>query len=157
MVSPKARAALHTIFIAAVLLNGVIGALDIILGTLFILSPNLLIVIEPYRTLPIGTIIYTILSFIDTHARSMGAFYFFSHGAIKLFLVWGLYTARIWVYPIAIAFLAGFSLYQGYALSIEYSFFVAFLLACNVVVIGLIAHEYTIIKKTILADKKGLL
>jgi uncharacterized membrane protein len=68
--------------------------------------------------------------------------YFFSHGIIKLFLVWGLLTNRLWAYPTAIVFLAGFSLYQIFDLFIHFSWFTALLLIVNGMTIFFIAREY---------------
>lgn len=138
-------ALLHKAFVFTVLLNGIVGTLDIAIGIFFAFQVSATSFAALYTHTFIGTFFTWAIALIGTHSQ-MGAFYFFSHGAVKLFLVWGLYRKKLWAYPFAIAFLSGFSVYQAFTLIASYSGFVFTLLLINIVVIILIGHEYMAIR-----------
>lgn len=134
---------LHRAFIATVIMNGVIAVLDILAGFFFAFKPSIdgyLIGFVSYG----GTIASLAQLVIDMSGRVqlIGAFYFFSHGAVKLLLVWGLWKTKLWAYPVSIVFLSGFSLYQLYEISVQFSPVVTAFLLFNTVVIILVIHEY---------------
>jgi uncharacterized membrane protein len=64
------------------------------------------------------------------------------HGIVKLALVGGLATNRLWSYPAAILVLAGFTIYQVYQLSQQYSLFLEVITVLDVIVIRLVIAEY---------------
>lgn len=144
---------LHTLFLATVFINGVIAILDIGAGFFFALQSTitpLLLHIATY-----GTIFETIVTFIlsmSSKIQTIGAFYFFSHGLVKLFLVWGLWKAKLWAYPVAIAFLGLFSVYQIYELSLHYSTILFAFLIFNTIVMFLVWKEYRYVQ-TITGNK----
>jgi membrane protein DedA with SNARE-associated domain len=127
----------------SLLLNGLIAVLDILAGFFFALQPS----ITPYligfseHTGAISTLAGLILTMSD-RVQTIGAFYFFSHGAVKFLLVWGLWKSKLWAYPVSIVFLTGFSLYQLYEIIIHYSFIVTAFLLFNTIVIILVIQEY---------------
>lgn len=134
---------LHKAFITTVIMNGVIAILDIMAGFFFALQGT----IDPYLTaLGDGTgIIATLATLVQnmsTRVQTIGAFYFFSHGAVKLLLVWGLWKSKLWAYPVSIVFLTGFSIYQLYEIITQYSFIVTAFLLFNTIVIILVIQEY---------------
>ena len=65
------------------------------------------------------------------------------HGMVKLVLVGGLATNRFWSYPAAILVFAGFTIYQLYQLSQQYSLFLEVVTVLDVIVILLVIAEYT--------------
>ena len=64
------------------------------------------------------------------------------HGIVKLALVGGLATNRLWSYPAAILVFAGFTIYQLYQLSQQYSFFLEIVTILDGIVILLVIAEY---------------
>lgn len=132
----------HKIFIVTLLTNSAIALGDIAVGFLFL-----------YKTFFTEHI--PLLQLLFSHIPSqdgIGAFYFFSHGAIKLFLLWALFSKKMWGYPLAIAFLAGFSAYQAFTLTIHFSWFVTGLLIFNLFVSWAIWKEYTINMQSLRED-----
>ncbi|MHB8174923.1 MAG: DUF2127 domain-containing protein, partial [Nitrospirota bacterium] len=69
------------------------------------------------------------------------------HGAVKLFLAAGLVRNKLWAYPASIAIFSGFALYQFYQLSLGYSLFLWIVTIVDILVVGLIVHEYRYVKK----------
>src|ERR1700736_4241687 len=70
------------------------------------------------------------------------AFYLLSHGLIKVFLVVGLLRNKLWAYPASLAFLGLFIVYQLYRFSYTHGFGLIVLTVFDVMVMGLIWHEY---------------
>ena len=64
------------------------------------------------------------------------------HGIVKLVLVGGLATNRLWSYPAAILVFAGFTLYQLYQLSQQHSLFLETVTILDLIVIILVIAEY---------------
>jgi uncharacterized membrane protein len=64
------------------------------------------------------------------------------HGIVKLVLVSGLATNRLWSYPAAILVFAGFTIYQLYQLSQQCSFVLEAVTILDVIVIVLVIAEY---------------
>lgn len=134
---------LHRAFIATVIINGAIALLDICAGFFFVFKPRIDVYLETLTAYP-GVITTLAQLIIDMSGRvqAIGAFYFFSHGAVKIFLVWGLWKSKLWAYPVSIIFLGAFGLYQLYEILQQFSFVVTAFLLFNIVVIILIIHEY---------------
>lgn len=134
---------LHRAFIATVIMNGVIAVLDILAGFFFAFKPSIDIYLMGFAGY--GGIVSALAQLIidmSGRVQLIGAFYFFSHGAVKLLLVWGLWKTKLWAYPVSIVFLSGFSLYQLYEISVQFSPIVTAFLLFNTVVIILVIHEY---------------
>ena len=70
------------------------------------------------------------------------ALYLISHGAIKLFLIIGLFRKKLSYYPISIAVFGLLVAYQLYRLSFTYSVWLWMITVIDMVVMGLIWHEY---------------
>jgi uncharacterized membrane protein len=64
------------------------------------------------------------------------------HGIVKLVLVGGLATNRLWSYPAAILVFAGFTIYQLYQLTQQSSLFLEIVTILDVIVILLVIAEY---------------
>jgi len=134
---------LHKAFLATIALNGVIAILDIMAGFFFAYNH----LIDPYLTTlsQQGGVVAPLAALIQNmsgRVQTIGAFYFFSHGAVKLLLVWGLWKTKLWAYPVSIIFLSGFSLYQLYEIIIHFSVIVTAFLLFNTIVIILVINEY---------------
>jgi uncharacterized membrane protein len=75
------------------------------------------------------------------------AFYLLSHGLIKSFLVVGLLRNKLWAYPASPVVLGLFIVYQLYRFSYTNSFGLIVLTVFDVVVMGLIWHEYRVVRR----------
>lgn len=79
------------------------------------------------------------------------AFYLFSHGIIKVLLVIGLLRNKLWAYPVSLAVLCLFIVYQLYRFSYTHGFGLIVLTLFDVVVVGLIWHEYRLVRRHLAA------
>lgn len=75
------------------------------------------------------------------------AFYLLSHGIVKLALVVGLLKGKLWSYPASLVVLALFILYQLYRFSYTHGAGLIFLTVFDIVVMGLIWHEYGVVRR----------
>lgn len=73
---------------------------------------------------------------------SVWSFIFLSHGAIKLVLVAALLKEKMWAYPLGIAVFGCFIVYQAWQMAYTPSMGLLFITLVDVVVVGLIIHEY---------------
>lgn len=75
------------------------------------------------------------------------AFYLLSHGAIKVLLVIGLLRNKLWAYPASLMVLGLFIVYQLYRYSYTHGFGLIALTIFDVIVMGLIWHEYRLVRR----------
>lgn len=74
------------------------------------------------------------------------ALYLLSHGLIKLFMVAALLRNKLWAYPVSLIVLGLFIVYQLYRFSYTHGFGLLILTVFDVVVMGLIWHEYRLLR-----------
>ena len=79
---------------------------------------------------------------LSVSSQHFTAFYLLSHGAIKLWLIIGLWRKKREYYPAAIAVFGLFILYQVYRYSFTHSLSLLLITALDAVVIGLTWFEY---------------
>ncbi len=127
--APQKNTPLYRAFFITVVINGLIALGDLGVGLFFLFQRQL-------------TVLFPFLHHITLQDQGMGMLYFFSHSVVKLFLVWGLLTDRLWAYPLAIIFLSLFGLYQIVTLFSVFSLFTLLLLLVNAVTVFFIAREY---------------
>jgi uncharacterized membrane protein len=95
--------------------------------------------------------------FVATHLLSLAqhftvstkhfyAFYLLSHGFVKVFLVIGLLRNKLWAYPVSLVVLGIFIVYQLYRFSYTHGLGLIVLTVFDVIVIGLIWHEYRLVR-----------
>src|SRR6185312_15428065 len=75
-------------------------------------------------------------------AQHFYAFYLLSHGLIKVLLVIALLRNRLWAYPVSLVVLGLFIVYQLYRFSYTHGFGLIVLTVFDVIVLGLIWHEF---------------
>ena len=80
-------------------------------------------------------------------AKHFYAFYLLSHGVVKLFLVAGLLNDRLWSYPAALVVFGLFIVYQLFRYSYTHGLGLIVLTVFDVVVMGLIWHEYGLARR----------
>ena len=82
----------------------------------------------------------------DVSTQRFYAFYLLSHGVIKAFLVIGLLRNKLWAYPFSLVVLGLFILYQLYRYSYTHGLGLIVLTLFDIFVIGLIWHEYRLVR-----------
>ena len=75
------------------------------------------------------------------------AFYLLSHGVVKVFLVAGLLRNKLWAYPVSLVVLGLFVTYQVYRFSYTHGSGLIVLTVLDVIVMGLIWHEYRLLRR----------
>jgi uncharacterized membrane protein len=147
----EARRILHRFFELGILIKGVDGGLELVGGLLLVfLSPvaiNRVVFFflegelkEDPTDLVANLLLHTTRSAIEV--RVPASVFLIVHGIVKLVLVGGLATNRLWSYPAAILVFAGFTIYQLYQLGQQYSLFLETVTVLDVIVILLVIAEY---------------
>lgn len=75
-------------------------------------------------------------------SKHFAAFYLLSHGAVKLWLIIGLFRNKLWYYPTSIVVFGLFIAYQLYRFTFTHSILLIFLTILDAAVIILTWHEY---------------
>ncbi|MDB5699443.1 MAG: rane protein [Alphaproteobacteria bacterium] len=83
----------------------------------------------------------------SVQAQHFYAFYLLSHGVVKLALVAGLLMRKLWAYPASLVVMSLFIAYQLYRYSWSHSIGLIVLSLFDVLVIGLIWHEYRLLRR----------
>lgn len=74
------------------------------------------------------------------------AFYLIIHGLIKLFMVAALLRNKLWAYPTSLFILGFFIVYQLYRFSNTHGLGLIILAVFDVAVMGLVWHEYRLVR-----------
>jgi uncharacterized membrane protein len=85
---------------------------------------------------------------VDAGTVHFAAAYLCAHGLVKLWLVGGLIRGRLWIFPVALALLGLFVVYQLYRQLHHPSTGLALLTVLDVAIIGLIWQEFTALRKS---------
>ena len=145
------RRFLHRFFELGILFKGIDGGLELVGGLLLVfLSPaaiNRVVFFflegelkEDPTDLVANLLLHIMRSAIKVKVSASA--FLIIHGFVKLALVIGLATHRLWSYPLAILVFAGFTVYQLYQLSQQYSLFMVTVTVLDVMVILLVTAEY---------------
>src|SRR5258708_25044487 len=145
------RRVLHRFFELGMLIKGIDGGLELAGGFLLILPPPAAInrvvfflvkgeLKEDPTDLVANLLLHTTRSAIDV--RVPASVFLIVHGIVKLALVGGLATDRLWSYPAAILVFAGFAIYQLYQLGQQYSLFLEVVTVLDVMIVLLVIAEY---------------
>jgi uncharacterized membrane protein len=142
----------HRFFQAAVILKGIDGVLEMAGGVLFfvvgrqgvghmvhLLTQNELSE-DPHDF--VANLLLRAVHHIGASTIHFAAAYLLVHGVIKIVLVGGLIREKRWVFPIALAFLSLFVLYQIYRLQHQPSYGLAGLTVLDLVIIALVWWEW---------------
>jgi uncharacterized membrane protein len=145
------RRIFHRFFELGIIIKGIDGGLELFSGLLLVFLPPAAIdrvvlffvageLKEDPTDLVANLLLHTTRSAIEV--RVSASAFLIVHGIVKLALVGGLATNRLWSYPVAILVFAGFTIYQVYQLSQQYSLFLEVVTVLDVIVIVLIIAEY---------------
>ncbi len=149
---------LHEAFITGVVLKGVDAVLQILCGvSLFLISPQSLnrwVLSLIGHDLSEGYLAHWALGW-SAASHHFAAFYLFSHGAVKLFIVAVLLKGKIWAYHTGILVFLIFIVYQIYRYSYTRSPWLIVLSVLDVAVICLTWEEYKRVKRIRAASRRG--
>lgn len=81
------------------------------------------------------------------------AFYLLGHGVIKLWLIIGLLSKKLWYYPVAIVVFGLFIVYQLYRYTFTHSIWLLLITALDIIVIALTWHEYRYLRGRLQAPR----
>jgi len=148
---------IHQIFEVSVLLKGAHALIECI-GGLVLAFVSTSAITSLVNSLTQEELIEDPNDFVAAHLLSLGqnfsvstqhfyAFYLLSHGIVKVFLVIGLLRNKLWAYPVSLVVLGVFILYQLYRFSYTHGFGLMVLTVFDVVVMGLIWHEYRLVDR----------
>ena len=148
---------IHQIFEISVLLKGVHALIECI-GGLVLAFISTSAIASLVNSLTQEELIEDPNDFVAAHLLSLAqnftvstqhfyAFYLLSHGLIKVFLVIGLLRNKLWAYPVSLVVLGLFIVYQLYRFSYTHGFGLIFLTVFDVFVMGLIWHEYRLVRR----------
>jgi uncharacterized membrane protein len=143
---------LHAGFEIGILLKGVHAALEIVGGVLlWFLSPESLSKIvrlltqnelaeDPHDLL--ANIMLKATEHYSLSTQHFGVLYLLSHGGIKVVLVLLLWRKKLWAYPLAVAALVLFIIYQTLRWTTTHSAFLVAFTALDAIMIWLTIVEY---------------
>src|SRR6266852_5370739 len=148
---------IHQIFEISILLKGAHALIECIGGLLlaFVSAsaiPRLVNVLTQDELIedPGDFVATHLMNFAQNYTASTQhfyAFYLLSHGIIKAFLVIGLLRNKLWAYPVSLSVLGLFIVYQLYRFSYTHGFGLIALTVFDVMVMGLIWHEYRLVRR----------
>jgi|SRR5579859_410896 len=152
---------IHQIFEASILLKGAHALIECIGGlALAVVSTNAIANLANLLTQEelvedrsdiIATRLLRLAQHLTVSTQHFYAFYLLSHGAIKLFLVIALIRNKIWAYPASLVVLGLFIIYQIYRYSNTHGLGLIVLTVFDVLVMGLIWHEYRLVRRHLAA------
>jgi uncharacterized membrane protein len=147
----------HRLFWISIFLKGLDGTLEVIGGiALFVIGNGAIMRTIQLLTAPelaedphdlIANALRGWFSHLSTDTKNFAGAYLFGHGAVKLFLVAGLWREKLWAFPTALAIISAFILYQLYRLSQMPSPSLIVLTLIDLFVIAVIWREYQILKQ----------
>ena len=148
---------IHQVFQLSVLLKGAHAAIECVGGIALALVSTSTIA-DLVNALTQEELIEDPKDFIATHLLTMAqqfsvgtknfyAFYLLSHGAVKLLLVIGLLRNKLGSYPASLIVLGLFIVYQLYRFSYTHGIGLIVLTVFDIFVMGLIWHEYDLMRR----------
>ena len=143
---------LHAGFEVGILLKGLHAALEIVGGVLLLLvnpaSLNKIVKVLTQNELAedprdlLANFIVRMSARYSMSAQHFGVVYLLSHGGIKIVLVLLLWRKKIWAYPLAVATLVLFIIYQVIRWTTTHSAFLVVVTALDALMILLTIVEY---------------
>ncbi|MBU6141530.1 DUF2127 domain-containing protein [Patescibacteria group bacterium] len=141
---------IYRIFEISVLLKALDGVLELIGGLAFVFygtTNHLILILTQHELLEdpqdlVANFARHLLPTLSSSTRLFAALYLLSHGIIKVLIVAGLLTKRLWSYPLSIGVLALFIVYQLYQYTFTHLWGLLALSAFDAFIIVLVWHEY---------------
>jgi len=150
--APPGKDRLHQLYLLSIAGKGALALLECLTGlALVLVSAQTIMGVIGKATQ--GEIAEDPHDFVATHlmawsagfsadSKSFYAWYFLSHGVVKLLVVGALLSGYLWAYPVSIVVLCLFIAYQGYRYTFAPSLGLVVLTVFDLVVIGLVIREF---------------
>jgi uncharacterized membrane protein len=155
--SPIKEKQIHQAFEIGVILKGLHAFLELAVGALLVfMSSNTIVNIVASLTQEeltedpndlVAHYLFQSAQHLSVGGRAFAAWYLLSHGVIKLLLVVGLLKKKLWAYPASLVVLGFFILYQVYRFTLTHSLWLVLLSIFDLIVIGLVWHEYQLMRR----------
>jgi uncharacterized membrane protein len=149
----------HAFFLLGVWTKGIAGLLETIGGSLLFWIPQTgLIRFVIFLTAPelmkkpgahTALFLQRSVEHLTTHNKLFAGAYLIVHGLIKVLLVAGLLSQRLWSYPLSLWFMAAFIIYQTYRFFVTGSVWMMALTIVDLIVALLIWREYRAVLKRV--------
>ena len=151
------------LFVGGVTMKGIDGLVELVGGVLLsVVSTGQIVDFMRWLTRAelledphdlVATTLLAAAQHVSVHAKIFYALYLAAHGVIKLLVVWALLTNRLWAYPLSMAVLGLFALYQVYRYFNTGSVVMIVLTVFDAVILWLIWHEYRVMRARIAARR----
>ena len=145
---------IHRLFAAGLLLKGVNAVLESLGGLLLALTgvenvKHFVHAVTQSELLddPNDLVANSLLTFaqgFSVSSEHFYALYLLGHGAVKLTFIYGLVRQKVWAFPMALAAMTGFIIYQSYRLSYTHSIGLTVFTLFDCVFLVLIWQEFRI-------------
>ncbi len=148
---------IHGIFDVTLLLKGIHASIELIGGLLlYIISAESItrmvnfflrgeLIEDPHDV--VANYLLHIAQTFGGSSKTFAALYLASHGIVNGLVVLGLWREKLWAYPISLAVIGAFIVYQLYLLMFGFSIWLVILTVLDLAVLFLAWHEYKILKK----------
>lgn len=154
---PVSEHSIHRAFRVSVILKGLHALVEIAGGLVFffVSAPTILRWVnvltrdeltEDPRDL-IATYLLSAAQHLTGATEAFYAIYLVSHGLIKVVLVIGLLREKLYAYPLSLAAIGGFIVYQLYRYSYTHSAGLIVLTIFDLIVMVLVWHEWRLLRK----------
>lgn len=163
MDSNNTEQTIRRLFRFGVFMKGINSVVEIVGGLLLLLVPldiitrlTVLITQEELASDPNDFVANYILHLgtgLSLSSTVFGGIYLMAHGIIKIGLVISLLKNKLWAYPLSLAVLSVFVIYQSYRFIGTHAIGLILLTIFDLIVIYLIAREYQIVKKHSVFEK----
>jgi uncharacterized membrane protein len=157
MKPPAHGTALHRLYLTAIWLKGAAAAVETLAGALvpFATSERVreLVVLLTAPELAedpdsrVANYLNRAAGNFSTDTQAFVGTYLVVHGAIKLAMVAGLLTRRMWAHPVALGLIAAFLSYQAYRFSYTHSVWLLVAMAIDLGIAWLIWREFQLRKQ----------
>lgn len=147
----KQPSALDRTFFVSLVVKGVHGLIEIVLGLVLFASPAaidhlVLVITRPELSREPNDLIASRLlelsHSLTGSSQAFSVFYLLTHGVVNLTLAIALLRQQLWAYPPMIGFVGLFTTYQIYRLIVAPSLGLFLLTAFDILIIWLTWHEY---------------
>ncbi|MFA6523665.1 MAG: DUF2127 domain-containing protein [Candidatus Peribacteraceae bacterium] len=141
----------HRLFQIGVISKGIGGLSDVLLGIVAVAVPKIALqhtILSVFHNalvrdpdFVLANVLYESLRGISMRTQHFIAFYLFSHGIIKIFLVTQLLRGKLWAFPVSATFMSILICYQLFRFTQTHSLVLLFFTFLDIAVVALIVYE----------------
>ncbi len=146
----------HLFFQVSTAIKGIDGVLESIGGlTLLLVSKPMLnktvlfltqheLTEDPHDR--VANFFVSLTQHLSTGTKTYAALYLLIHGIVKIFLVVNLLREKLWIFPVSIAVLFAFVVYQTYRLTVQFTWPMLLLTLFDALIILSVWNEYRLVR-----------